>query len=82
MPTWHHIASVTVKASNTTGTAGDPSCVDPANAIYQKDRNQSLINAYSATANANMANDSVAVTAANNGGGLAVHHMQAHECVN
>jgi hypothetical protein len=40
MPTWHHIASCTVKASNTTGTAGDPSCVDPANAIYQKDRNQ------------------------------------------
>jgi hypothetical protein len=29
-----------------------------------------------------MASDSVAVTAANNGGGLAVHHMQAHECVN
>ena len=82
MPTWHHIASVTVKASNTTGTAGDPSCVDPANVVYQKDRKQSPINTNSATANANMASDSVAVTAANNGGGLAVHHMQPHECVN
>jgi hypothetical protein len=28
-----------------------------------------------------MASDSVAVTVANNGGGLAVHHIQPHECV-